>query len=544
MSIKKYKIVPLVLCIVLVLSQVLVCFALDYDVTKYPQGNTSCEYIEQFSVHSVSNTGNIYEIYRTLSGNSEIVAYECVNGAIFYEFMSLEPFSVSSYGDFVRPDGYSSSTSRTGDSVNSGKYYRIAGNALAPSEYVGSGSSSSLNYNSIYVFDSADSAYNYLTTGDMSGLTRNKSKKYDSEKIYLDNFRVVYHDSNVLDNCYIEVKYTLPKYITDNINNAKIIIDFSYDCDFDLLADVININAFDFSTSDDFDLALYPDGFCIYLKDYVTDKDALNYYSKMMLGDEFYIDFSDLSIGGVGLNSVAQITKSMIYLNFTPCVEVELGLQNNAQVDLLNPSNTSYYSSTPDNQGNYTSNNDYEQGNGYYTTIVGKDGQGNPTYNYYYYDNSKHYSYEISPDTDVDIDTDIPIGGTTGGGSSADGVVTILWGNALEVVGNIDLNADFSGSGSGGGSGGSGGDSNVDINTGDNINLTIEDDDYTDTALREDLKDGFGLFDNTDTDTKADGYLNVAAGFFNNINPELQDILTFGISSVVVIGILRSVFRR
>ncbi|MBE5952852.1 MAG: hypothetical protein E7257_01675 [Lachnospiraceae bacterium] len=504
-------------------------------------GDNNCEYIEQFSVHSVSGFGNVYEIYRTLSGNSEIVAYECYNVATYYEFMSLNPFSVASYGEFVRPDGYSSSGSHSGDSVNRGTYYYASGNVLVPNEYIGDGSSSSLNYNSIYVFDSPDSAYNYLTTGDMSGLVRNKSKKYDSEQIYLDNFRVIYHDSNVLENCYVEVKYTLPEYITDNANEAVLNVDINYNCQAEILSSLVEFDCseFDINTSVSYDLSLYPCGFDLYLRD-ISNGSSIQ--EQMMLGDELYVDFDNISVGDFGANSLGKITKSMIYLDFIPELKGTCGLQNNAQIDLLNPSNTSYYSSTPDSQGNYTSNNDYEQGNGYYTTIVGKDGQGNPTYNYYYYDNSKHYSYEISPDTDVDIDTDIPIGGTTGGGSSGDSVVTILWGNALEVEGSIDLNADFSGSGSGGGSGGSGGDSNV--NTGDDIEITIEDDDYTDSALREDLKDGFGLFDDSSTPEKGDGFLSVSASFFNSIDPSASDILMFSLSSVCVISILRSVFRR
>ena len=108
----------------------------------------------------------------------------------------------------------------------------------------------------------------------------------------------------------------------------------------------------------------------------------------------------------------------------------------------------------------------------------------------------------------------------------------LTFANPLQLQGvNIDNSSNSSSSG--------GGSSGYDI-----PELIIEDDDYTDVALREDLKDGFGLFDNSETDIKADGYLNMAAAFFNNIDPELQGILTFGISSVVVIGILRSVFRR
>lgn len=79
----------------------------------------------------------------------------------------------------------------------------------------------------------------------------------------------------------------------------------------------------------------------------------------------------------------------------------------------------------------------------------------------------------------------------------------------------------------------------------DDVDLTIYDDDYTDSALREDLKDGFGLIDNVDTPEKADGFLGLVADFYTNtLDKNFKDIIMFGISSVVAISIIRAVFRR
>lgn len=153
-------------------------------------------------------------------------------------------------------------------------------------------------------------------------------------------------------------------------------------------------------------------------------------------------------------------------------------------------------------------------GNNYYNVVTETDSGGNTYYNYYYYDTTNN---TVTPSVGTVANT-----------------LMLTFANPLQLQGvNIDNSSNSSSSG--GSSGGSG----YDI-----PELIIEDDDYTDVALREDLKDGFGLFDNSETDIKADGYLNMASAFFNNIDPELQGILTFGISSVVVIGILRSVFRR
>lgn len=86
---------------------------------------------------------------------------------------------------------------------------------------------------------------------------------------------------------------------------------------------------------------------------------------------------------------------------------------------------------------------------------------------------------------------------------------------------------------------------NTNNNDDDDINLIIEDDDYTDDALREDIKDGFGLIDNLDTPEKADGFIGLVSDFYTNtLDENFKKIIMFGLSSVVAIAIIRAVFRR
>lgn len=78
----------------------------------------------------------------------------------------------------------------------------------------------------------------------------------------------------------------------------------------------------------------------------------------------------------------------------------------------------------------------------------------------------------------------------------------------------------------------------------DNPNVTIQDDDLTDNGLREDLADGFGLFDDADTPEKYDGYISVVSDFYSGIDPHFKDLIMFGVSTTIGVAILRMIFKR
>lgn len=227
------------------------------------------------------------------------------------------------------------------------------------------------------------------------------------------------------------------------------------------------------------------------------DSDKIHDFFNLDFGDECSIDYLEVIIEG----RVYDYSDSIIMSNSGKGSVNFISGQNSHYVNTYNPD-------TGESEKGSTMS-----GNNHYNVVVETDSGGNKYYNYYYYDTTNN---TVTPSVGTVANT-----------------LMLTFANPLKLEGvNIDNSSNSSSSG-GGGSGGY-----------DLPNIIIEDDDYTDTALREDLKDGFGLFDDSSTDIKADGYLNMAAAFFNNIDPELQGILTFGISSVVVIGILRSVFRR
>lgn len=91
---------------------------------------------------------------------------------------------------------------------------------------------------------------------------------------------------------------------------------------------------------------------------------------------------------------------------------------------------------------------------------------------------------------------------------------------------------NVSGSSGGGSSGGDVGD------------VTIEDDDLSFNSLRDSIKDGYGLIDDTDTGTKGDGLVAMMSDLFGYLPASFTGLIMLGMSSVVGIAILRMIFKR
>lgn len=548
MSIRKNKILTFMVVIVLVFSQSLVVFAentLYYSRSFFYEGDLinkevfyHCSHMYGYNAVNPDIYGDDSYNYLTFEGESEVVcfSYEQTNlsdmGYIdAYGFISKEKYDVTNIccqykyqTDKIAQNEYTATVSKM--IKNDKTYYYTLGN------YQGFMNNPHGNtwydmYNTMLLFDSQESAINYLETGSLTGLVKGRSKTYEASKVYLNNFDVVYHDSNRLNECYIEVRYNISDYLSENVDNAEIRFDMLYDFEGEWLTGLLNSSQLnDFTTYDAVSLKEYPTGFNIYLNDYFVFSDdyvTRLFEEKALLGDEIFVDASSVSVDGVGLNLIYEITKSYLYLDFTPMIGGVNGLKYYGEVNLLNPSSSVYYSSTPDESGNYTPNGDYKQGDGYYYTDVTTDSQDNDVYNYYYYDNSTHQTTQI---------TDNSVSGGDGGIATFPDKLTLAFASPLVLEG-VNIN-NSSSSSSGGGSSGSS----------DIPELIIEDDDYTDSSLREDLRDGFGLLDNMDTEQNGDGFLQMTAGFFEHLDGELDDILIFGMSSVVAISILRAVFRR
>lgn len=207
-------------------------------------------------------------------------------------------------------------------------------------------------------------------------------QEYDSG-LLLNDFDVQFHDSNKFEECYLDVKYTIPE-------ELKSVGSFQIDMEekFDWIANVSGglSDVTDSHTGTNYiDVLNHADGFRIYLKDIKAIDNFVNRWDgafdkalkRFVLGNLNYVNFpfSKYVIGSVktsNLNIKFHLVADKKYGHY---VDYNLNLLSGVGVK------NSY---VPDTDGNYTSNNDSKV-NGHYYTDVGSDAAGNTTYNYYYY---------------------------------------------------------------------------------------------------------------------------------------------------------------
>lgn len=372
------------------------------------------------------------------------------------------------------------------------------------------------------VFDTIADAENYFLTGDTTNMAWNgAAREYDGDNIYLNDFQMIVHDSNAYSAYYLEFKYTIPEQL-HNATNLKLDIAESFEWCIGLVANTARIPK-TFSGTNYIDILQNPTGFKLYLKDIdaVTDlvgnSTLSNLTRRAVLGSNMGpIDLSALTIDGLGGETLGKVTNSKLYLTCYVVANGKYGVNYTGSVDFLSGSNdmSSY---TPDSSGNYKYNGDLKD-RGHYFTDVSTDAAGNTTYNYYYYgtDNSKT---EITAKDSTDNTV-----------SSAGTVGSIV--NNITMPDHIFVSVSGS-SGSGGSSSGSG--------VGD---VTIEDDDLSFDSLRESIKDGYGLIDDTDTGEKGDGLVAMMSDLFGYLPASFTGLIMLGMSSVVGIAILRMIFKR
>ena len=387
------------------------------------------------------------------------------------------------------------------------------------------GSGAAMKTGKVKVFNTAEGVMNYLEYGDTSGMAWNgAAPEYDGENIYLNDFQMIVHDSNAYSAYYIEFKYMIP----DQLKTAQsLVLDIAeqYSYCVTAVASLARLPS-EYSGTNKIDLLQYPSGFKLYLKDInavksFVDKAVLSTDGMAMrrvLGSEGYLDSDYLSLDGLGLNTICQITNSKLYLTCYVVANGKYGQSVNGDVDFLSGSN-GMGTYTPDASGNYSYNGDYKN-NGHYYDQVGTDAAGNASHTYYYYDtdNSKNNitSNDFSNNT------------YTPGASSSVGAV--IQNNNVTLPDHIFVTVSGSSGSSGSGS--------------DVGNVTIEDDDLSFDSLRESIKDGYGLIDDTDTGVKGDGLIAMLSDLFGYLPAKFVGLIMLGTSSVVGIAVLRMIFKR
>lgn len=375
------------------------------------------------------------------------------------------------------------------------------------------------------VFNNADDALSYLNTGDTSGLAwQGAAPQYDGDNIYLNDFQMIVHDSNAYSAYYLEFKYTIPEQLRDAAS-LQLQIEEQYDWTITGLSSLVAYPR-TFSGNDYIDLLQYPTGFKLYLDDInvisqsITDIPIASTVSRRaVIGSELAFDTSGISIGGLGGETIVKVTNSKLYLTCYVIANNKFGVNYTGSVDFVSGFND-MSSFTPDSSGNYKYNGDLKN-QGHYYTDVATDAAGNVTYNYYYYgdDNSKtEISAKDSADNTLTV---VPVPGQNG---------SII--NNITMPDHIFVNV--SGSSGGGSSGG-----NSDVG-----NVTIEDDDLSFNSLRDSIKDGYGLIDDTDTGAKGDGLIAMLSDLFGYLPAKFVGLIMLGTSSVVGIAVLRMIFKR
>ena len=370
------------------------------------------------------------------------------------------------------------------------------------------------------VFDTIADAEHYFLTGDTTNMAWNgAAREYDGDNIYLNDFQMIVHDSNAYSAYYLEFKYTIPEQLRD-AESLKLDIAESFEWCIGLVANTARIPK-TFSGTNYIDILQNPTGFKLYLKDIdaVTDlvgnSTLSNLTRRAVLGSNMGpIDLSALTIDGLGGETLGKVTNSKLYLTCYVVANNKYGVNYTGSVDFLSGSNdmSSY---TPDSSGNYKYNGDLKD-QGHYFTDVSTDAAGNTTYNYYYYgtDNSKT---EITAKDSTDNTV-----------SSAGTVGSIV--NNITMPDHVFVTVSGSTGSSGSGS--------------DVGNVTIEDDDLSFDSLRESIKDGYGLIDDTDTGEKGDGLVAMMSDLFGYLPASFTGLIMLGMSSVVGIAILRMIFKR
>lgn len=357
---------------------------------------SNCKYSETLAYYDVQSDYFVGENV-TLSSDTEIVlVLDYVHAISGYQAGTLNLFALSKSRMYFAEKGNWYLQGAWQDHGSAGKI-DFTTNTYGNSDYQyfkilsawTTSSSKALEYafmtGKMKVFSTADDAMNYLETGDTSNMAwqgGTPKQEFDSG-LLLNDFDVQFHDSNKFEECYLDVKYTIPE-------ELKSVGSFQIDMEekFDWIANVSGglSDVTDSHTGTNYiDVLNHADGFRIYLKDIKAIDNFVNRWDgafdkalkRFVLGNLNYVNFpfSKYVIGSVkasNLNIKFHLVADKKYGHY---VDYNLNLLSGVGVK------NSY---VPDTDGNYTSNNDSKV-NGHYYTDVGTDAAGNTTYNYYYY---------------------------------------------------------------------------------------------------------------------------------------------------------------
>ncbi len=278
------------------------------------------QYVENLAYYDVKSDYSVGENV-TLSSDSEIVlVLDYVNAISGYQAGTLNLFALSKSRMYYAKKGNWYWQGAWQDHGNTGKI-DFTTNKYDDSDYLylsilnawTASYSEALEYafmtGKMKVFSTADDAMNYLETGDTSKMAwqgGTSKQEYDSG-LLLNDFDVQFHDSNKFEECYLDVKYTIPE-------ELKSVGSFQIDMEekFDWIANVSGglSDVTDSHTGTNYiDVLNHADGFRIYLKDIKAIDNFVNRWDgafdkalkRFVLGNLNYVNFpfSKYVIGSV-----------------------------------------------------------------------------------------------------------------------------------------------------------------------------------------------------------------------------------------------------
>lgn len=357
---------------------------------------TNCQYVENLAYYDVKSNYSTGENV-TISSDAEIVlVLDYVHAIPGHQAGTLNLFALSKSRMYFAKKGNWYWQGAWQDHGNAGKI-DFTTNTYDNSDYQyleilsasTTSSSKALEYafmtGKMKVFSTADDAMNYLETGDTSGLAwqgGTPQQEYDSG-LLLNDFDVQFHDSNKFEECYLDVKYTIPDELK-SVSSFQIDMEEQFDWCGHFSGSVSDWEETHTGTNY-IDVLNHADGFRIYLKDIKAIDNFVDQYNgffnathkRQVLGSfiGLNIPFGDYLLGNVKVSCLDVKFHLVANKKYGHYVDYNLNLLTGIGVK------NSY---VPDTDGNYTSNNDSKV-NGHYYTDVGTDAAGNTTYNYYYY---------------------------------------------------------------------------------------------------------------------------------------------------------------
>lgn len=279
-------------------------------------------------------------------------------------------------------------------------------------------------------FSDAAGVKKYIVDGDSSGATSwDRTPKYTYNKdVHFDSFNMDVHASNMLDNYYIDFRYSIPNSLVGKGYSLRIESTYRREVTSVLTGDPYSSK--EYTDYQYVTLSDNPFSCRIYLKDInsvvagLADKSKKtdpfsNYYGVLSYYDSVYL----------GLTSIDPAAKfgykvSMSLLNITCRLEKsgDLGYKYVGSVDLLSGANdmSSY---KPSSSGTYKPNNDYTK-QGYYYTEVSTDAAENTTYNYYYITNDNSRTEITKDENDNNSKSGEGIGSNSSSSASTSGNIT------------------------------------------------------------------------------------------------------------------------